>query len=347
MKKTALYEIHQNLGAKMVDYAGTWMPLQYSSILAEHEAVRTHAGLFDVSHMGELMIRGSGARAWLDHLLSCDVCNLQAGQVRYGLLNRDDGMPIDDLLVYALNNGFMLVINAANIESVCTWLRAHPDPHVSWEDASSQTGLIALQGPDSKAILEPLVAQPLPRRFRYLRTKLAGHDVLLSRTGYTGEDGFELYMETHALADLWTFLLNAGRAYAIQPAGLGARDSLRLEAGMPLYGHELGPYDGREAGLDFAIADKEFIGRNALAKQPRRVRIGLRSDARMIARQGDLVCLSGRVVGTVSSGTYSPTLKCPIAMAYVASADAKEAIYEVKGRKTAPFKRVSLPFVKK
>jgi len=332
-RETPLNGIHRALGARLIEFGGWQMPVSYRGIIDEHRAVRERAGLFDLSHMGELFLEGPGAGDGLAFALVSDPRRLAVGRAQYSLVCQADGGIIDDLIVYRLaEERFLVVANAANASTVSdvlveriTGFRAILD------DRSQATGLCAIQGPASAAILGPLTNLDLAtiRPYGVAEGQAAGIPALVARTGYTGEDGFELFVDWSRTPDLWSALAEAGRAAGLEPCGLGARDTLRLEAGMPLYGNELdrttNPY---EAGLGRVVKlDKpgDFVGRAALERlsraEPARRLTGLTITGRGIARHGYPVYRDERRTGTVTSGTQSPTLGKPIAMAYVAPAD--------------------------
>lgn len=329
LRRTPLYDWHVCHGGRMVDFAGWSMPLQYSSIVAEHQATRTGVGLFDVSHMGRLRFDGPGAGAFLDHVTSRSVCDLKSGRVRYSLITNESGGILDDVLVYRLADAaeqpyYLMVVNASNREKILDWLRPRiaGAADVTLTDVTVDWAMIAVQGPNALAAAQPLVEADLARLKYYQasETRIAGHGGIASRTGYTGEDGCELIVGSAAAPAVWQSLIAAGGT----AAGLGARDTLRLEAAMPLYGHELSedcnPY---QAGLAFAVdlEGRSFPGSDVLArlkddpKLPRR--IGLTIEGKRPAREGNTILHQGRTVGRVTSGTLSPTLGRPIAMGYV------------------------------
>jgi aminomethyltransferase len=325
-KRTALYEQHRSHGARMVEFAGWDMPVQYTGVIEEHTAVRARAGLFDVSHMGEIEIRGSGAGDACQRMTANDVRRLQDGQAQYTLICLPSGGIVDDVILYRFSaRRFFFCVNAANREAVAAWLVEHAG-EAEVIDRSDEYAQLALQGPRATTVLGRLTALALDRvrAFAFLEGRVAGQDVIVARTGYTGEDGWEIYCESPKAAPLWQALLEAGRGDGVVPAGLGARDTLRLEAALPLYGHELSrTTTPLEAGLDrFVRLDKgDFIGRAALEQQrrsgvPRRL-VGLVALDPGIPRQGYLLEHEGRVVGEVTSGTKSPTLGKPIALGYV------------------------------
>jgi len=317
-KRTVLYEKHLENGGKMVPFAGYMMPVQYpTGVIAEHQAVRTAAGLFDVSHMGEVKLTGPGAFAALQKLLTNDMAGLAVVGCRYSPMCNEDGGVVDDLIVYRLGEAdFLLVVNAANREKDVAWMRRWLPEDATLEDISDSMAELALQGPNAEGILAGLVqggAAALPEKsYTFVpRLTVAGTSCLVSRTGYTGEDGFELYCATADAPALWDALLAAGKNAGLIPCGLGARDTLRLEASMPLYGHEMDDtITPLEAGLPiFVKMDKpDFIGKAALEKRGpiTRRRTGLRVTGRGIAREGAPVYIGDRQVGIVTSGTQLP-----------------------------------------
>jgi aminomethyltransferase len=357
LRRTPLYETHRRLGARLVPFAGFEMPVQYGSILEEHRAVRERAGLFDVSHMGQIHLRGSSAVASAERLLSCPVASLRPGRVRYGLLCNEDGGVVDDVTVYRLgDDALFLCVNAANVEKDRAWIHERAAAGTGVHDASEATALLALQGPASARILERLSEAPLAgmRRFRFLEGKLAGRPALISRTGYTGSDGFELYLAANDAKALFDALLEAGRDAGLRPAGLGARDTLRLEAALPLYGHELdATTTPLEAGLERFVKLERggFVGAEALSRQlarglERRL-VGFELVGRGIARAGYPLTAEGGPVGTVTSGGPSPTLGRSIGLGYVPprlTGPGTHLDVLVRGRKV-PARVVVTPFV--
>jgi aminomethyltransferase len=332
-RETPLVAIHRELGARLIDFAGWSMPVQYRGILEEHRAVRERAGLFDLSHMGELFVLGGGAAEGLAAALVSDPRRLEVGRAQYSMICEPDGGIVDDLIVYRLaDERFLIVANAANAPTVSDHLAERlAGQRALLDDRSMATGLVAIQGPAAASILGPLTGIDLTalRYYAAAEGQVVGIPAIVARTGYTGEDGFELFVDWDHAAEVWTRLLEAGLPAGLEPAGLGARDTLRLEAGMPLYGNELdrttNPF---EAGLGRVVKldkDLEFVGRAALERQAREVPvkrlIGLTITGRGIARHGYPVTREGRRTGVVTSGTQSPTLGRPIAMAYVAPGD--------------------------
>ena len=350
LKRTALYDTHTALGGKMVEFAGYELPVQYSGILEEHRAVRTAAGIFDVSHMGEFFFEGEGAEAALNSLLSNDIRGMTDGRVRYSLLPNERGGAVDDVLVYRMNaEKFMVVVNGANVAKDEAHVRAHLSG-CGFRNESEKVSQMAVQGPASEKIMERVTEGTLPRKY-YTFTEdvsVGGRRVLISRTGYTGETGFEIYCENACAAEIYAVILAAGKEYGLIPCGLGARDTLRLEAGMPLYGHELGediPVD--EVGLDFAVKPEkgEFTGREAiLAHVPECERIGVKVAGRGIVRENCDIYADGVPVGRSTSGTHSPTLGCGIAMLRIKRGAEGALTADVRGR-MIPLERTGLPFV--
>jgi aminomethyltransferase len=325
MRRTPLFEKHEELGAKMVPFAGYEMPIQYEGIVAEHRAVRGRAGLFDLSHMGEFFFKGRGAGAALDRLVSSDIAGLDVGQARYGLLTNERGTIVDDVIVYRISNGdYMVVVNAANIAKDRAHVLAHLGEDVAFDDRSFGTALVAIQGPRAVEILASQTdadVRSLPS-FGVTQGRVAGARATLARTGYTGEDGFEIFVANADAARVWDALLAAGSAAGIKPIGLGARDTLRLEARFSLYGNDIDETtDPIEAGLGWTCKlEKEFTGRDVIAAKkaegPKRKIAGLVIQGG-VARHGHEVTHDGEVVGRVTSGTYGPTVEKNIALAYV------------------------------
>lgn len=330
--RTPLYARHVELGARMVEFAGFSMPVQYTSIIDEHAAVRDHAGLFDVSHMGQIHLAGSAALATAERLLTCRVDDLRPGRVRYGLLCNDEGGCVDDVTVYRESaDALFLCVNASNIAKDLAWIVDHAPREAGVEDRSEQTGLLALQGPASAKVLAAL-ARPSSGtktvgdlgRFTFARYELAGVPVVISRTGYTGSDGFEIYTPAAAVQSIFDALLEEGGTSGLVPAGLGARDTLRLEAAMALYGHELDDTTSPlEAGLERFVKRERggFIGATAIEEREARGRIrqlvGFVVEERGIARAGYPIAVGGEEIGIVTSGAPSPTLGKPIGLGYV------------------------------
>ncbi|MCG8589906.1 MAG: glycine cleavage system aminomethyltransferase GcvT [Proteobacteria bacterium] len=357
LRRTPLYAAHQRLGARLVPFAGYEMPVQYTSILEEHAAVRERAGIFDVSHMGQIRLSGATAMASGERLLSCSVSDLRPGRIRYGLLCNEDGGVVDDVTVYRTSDSSLLLcVNAANVDKDDAWIRAHVLPDTAVDNQSEDTGMLALQGPLSASVLLGLVGPELKtlRRFRFAELELGGARALVSRTGYTGSDGFEIYVDASAVAAVFDAVLEAGGPDGLIPAGLGARDTLRLEAALPLYGHELDDTTSPlEAGLErFVKRDRGgFIGAEAIerrAQAPERALAGFALDDRGIARAGYRLLHAGQPVGVVTSGAPSPTLGKNIGLGYLPpeqSAVGTEIEVEIRGR-GARAHVVDTPFVR-
>ncbi|HUZ37563.1 MAG TPA: glycine cleavage system aminomethyltransferase GcvT [Streptosporangiaceae bacterium] len=343
-RPTPLRAVHERLGATMTPFAGWLMPLRYGSEIAEHRAVRGAAGLFDLSHMGEIAVTGTGAGEALDYALTGHLSALTPGRARYTMICAPDGGVLDDLIVYRLTGTeFLVVANAANTAVVAAALQERAAGHEAQvRDRTGDYALIAIQGPLASGILAPLTDIGLDevRYYASHRAVVAGHPVLLARTGYTGEDGFELFTSPDDAEPVWNALAEAGGADGLVPAGLAARDTLRLEAGMPLYGNELGPdVTPFEAGLGRVVAfskPDEFVGRAALAERaaagPLRTLTGLTGGSRRVPRHGYPVLWDGQPCGIVTSGAPSPTLGVPIAMAYLDPATAELAGADGGGR---------------
>ncbi len=358
---TPLASRHAALGAKIVEFGGWLMPLQYSGIIEEHRAVRGRAGVFDLSHMGELFVEGPEAAAGLGYALSTDPAILTVGRAQYSMILLPDGGILDDLIVYRLGEErFMIVANAANAAAVSDALAERlAGRRAVLDDRTLDTALVAIQGPLAAEILAPLTDLALDgiRYYAIAEGRVADIPALVARTGYTGEDGFEVFVEFGAAGTIWDRLLEAGKARGTVPVGLGARDTLRLEAGMPLYGNELGPdTTPEEAGLGRVVhfgKVGDFVGRAALEKAaadgPRKKLVGLTLKARGIARRGYGVFSEDRRTGIVTSGTFSPTLSEPIAMAYVAPSNAEPGtILAVDIRdQRVPAEVVPLPFYRR
>jgi aminomethyltransferase len=359
--ETPLIERHRALGARLIEFGGWLMPLQYAGILEEHRAVRQRAGLFDLSHMGELIVEGPEAGEGLGYALITNPATLAVGRAHYSMICEPDGGIIDDLIVYRLGEDrFMVVPNAGNAAAVSDSLAERlAGRRAILDDQTLATALVAIQGPRAADVLTPLTDVDLGalRFYGAAAGRVADVDAVVARTGYTGEDGFELFVDAASGADVWDVLLAAGRNADVIPCGLGARDTLRLEAGMPLYGNELdaetNPY---EAGLGRVVKlDKpdDFVGRAALERVARdgvaRKLVGLVLRGRGIARHGYPIHADDRTTGVVTSGTQSPTLGEAIAMGYVATADAEPGTMidvEIRGQRV-PAEVVALPFYKR
>ena len=355
-KKTPLYDIHVEEGGKIVPFAGYLLPVQYGTgVIKEHMAVRQQCGLFDVSHMGEILFTGPTALDTLNHLLTNDYTSMPMNKVRYGVMCNDKGGTIDDLVIYKFGDEtYLAVVNAANRDKDYAHMAANVLPGTKCEDISDTVAQVALQGPKAPAILAKLVPDEFIPKGYYTAVPMAeigGMKCMISRTGYTGELGYEIYTHNENAPKLWKLLREAGEEFGLIPAGLGARDTLRLEAAMPLYGHEMDEeITPLEAGLDFGVkmGKEEFIGHDALvaAGAPKRVRIGLEVTGRGIIREHQDVFFGGRLIGHTTSGTHCPYLGKAIAMALVSAGAVKEGDEveaDVRGRKVAA-KVVPLPF---
>ncbi|MHC4878734.1 MAG: glycine cleavage system aminomethyltransferase GcvT [Planctomycetota bacterium] len=358
--QTVFHDWHVDHGGRMVEFGGWHMPVQYSTIVEEHNAVRNAVGVFDVAHMGRLRFDGPDACQCLDHLLTNDVTKLQPGQVRYSLVTNETGGILDDVLVYRLDaDSYMLVVNASNREKIINWIETHHDGFdAGMTDQSDSHPMLALQGPRAVDVIQALGCGTAAAMKYYSITAatVGGFDVLLSRTGYTGEDGFEVIIESNSALALLEKICEAGEPLGLQPAGLGCRDTLRLEAAMPLYGHELNEQtDPLAAGLGFAVKLEagNFIGRDALLavrdSTTSRVRVGLKLEGRRIAREGAEIVAADDVVGEVTSGTFSPTLNESIAMGYVDRRYSDTGIpleIDIRGKRIAA-RTVDLPFYRR
>lgn len=364
LKRTPLYPLYAEYGAKTIDFGGWDLPVQYGGIQREHDAVRERVGLFDVSHMGEFWVSGPRAAAFLQRVATNDIGKLEVLQAQYSLLCTPQGGVVDDLLVYRLaEDRFMLVVNASNIDKDFAWLTAHlgdDAPQVELIDASADTALLALQGPRAVDVLASVTDAPVRElgSFRLLAEVQVGEAVaLVSRTGYTGEDGFELYVRSEDAMKVWKLLLEAGQTHGIEPIGLGARDTLRFEAKLPLYGQELSEtISPLEAGLGFFVKlDKgDFIGRDALAAQKAqglgRKLVGIEMIDRGIPRSHyPVLAPDGTRIGEVTTGTQSPTYKRNVGLALLDTAFTAldtEVLVEIRG-KLLKAKVVSAPFYKR
>ena len=364
MQATTLHDVHVAHGAKMIDFAGWRMPVQYGPILEEVMTVRQRTGLFDLGHMGRLSVVGPDAVALLDRLVTCHVAKIPNGAIRYGLACREDGNPLDDLLVYRTGpEDVFVVANASNKDAVLAWFLHHAKgARVKISDHTSELAMLALQGPSSEAALQPLVEGFDLKQLGYYKfafATVAGMpNIRISRTGYTGEDGFELYFPDAESVRVWRLLLEAGAEQGLAPIGLGARDTLRLEAGMPLYGHEIdAEHNPVEAGLMFGISFKEekgdWIGRAALTRvkeHPTRTLVGLVTDGKRAPREGYDLVHGDTVVGRVCSGAVSPTLGknigsgyLPVALAAELKASGGTIDMDLRGKRQA-CNVVDLPF---
>ena len=362
MKKTALYSWHKEAGAKIIDFCGYLMPVQYSGIIAEHQAVRTSAGLFDVSHMGNFYLKGSRSLDFLQFMTTNDATAIENGQAQYTLMLYPDGGVVDDLIIYRVNHEtWFIVVNAGNMEKDFDWLEKHMQKFegVSIEDHTDRLSLIALQGPKSMDILQRVFPSSVCENlspFRFRKTGFQGSDVIVACTGYTGEKGVEISVPNESAVNLWESIMKEGGEFGIQPVGLGARDTLRLEMGYPLYGHEItrdtNPIEVRLKWVT-KFGKGDFIGRDACIeadRNPERTLVGFVMEERAIPRQGYTLYNSNeKQVGKVCSGTMSPTLQNPIGIAHVLRGGMEPGtpvFMEVRNRRFRG-KVVKLPFVKR
>jgi aminomethyltransferase len=363
LAKTSLHTLHLQLGARMVPFAGFDMPVQYAGVLEETRNVRKSCGLFDVSHMGQFVVHGKRALEEVAKLVTNDVKKMHLGQAQYNMLCNPEGGVIDDLVVYRRSEKEVYIcVNASNRAADFAWMKSRLSAEVSFEDQSEHTALIALQGPAAESILSELISPELVKSLKYYHAadaEVLGVKCYLSRTGYTGEDGFELYIDGSKAPVLWEALLERGRKDHLIPCGLGARDTLRLEMGYPLHGHELSPtISPLSAGLGWTVKLKRadtFVGQEFLKQQaaagPEKVLKAFVVQDRRIARQGYKIAVDAdgkpRTVGEVSSGTFSPHLNCPIALGFVdrSVADHTKFFVEIRDAFVAA-ETVKLPFVK-
>ncbi len=358
-RKTPLYDVHVAEGGKIVPFGGYLLPVQYGTgVIKEHMAVRTAAGLFDVSHMGEFVFSGPGALATLNHLLTNDFTVMETGRVRYSAMCYEDGGTVDDLVIYKFGEeSYLAVVNAANREKDWKHMSANLLPGTNAEDISDTVAELALQGPNAPAIMAKLLPDgSIPKKYysAIRRVTISGMECMISRTGYTGELGYEIYTKAVNAEALWRTLRDAGKEFGLIPCGLGARDTLRLEASMPLYGHELSEtITPLECGLQFAVKlDKpEFIGKDALLRlgTPQRIRVGIAMSGRGIAREHQPVFCGDEQIGMTTSGTHAPLLGKAIAMAMVDvahSAVGTQVDVEIRGKRIAA-EIVAMPFYKR
>jgi aminomethyltransferase len=362
LKETPLADIHRQAGARMVDFAGWNMPVQYRSIIKEHMAVRQAVGLFDVSHMGEFIVKGKGAKQFIQHVIGNDLEKLQKPNTAlYTQFVNENGGTVDDLIVYRRENDYLLVVNAGNIDKDWQWLEkfAPKFSDIQLINESDKIALLALQGPKSAALMKDIAGEQaanLPY-FHYGHSTIGGTKVSFGRTGYTGEDGFEIFVDVSQVADLWQKIIKAGASYGIEPCGLGARDTLRLEACLPLYGHELDDETSPlEAGLAFSVGlDKsEFIGKDKLLIQKKnglkKKLVCLVSESKALPRQGYAIKAAAEAppIGIITSGSQGIAVGYPIAMGYVPPEYAvvgKQLYIDIRGV-AVPSKVVARPFYK-
>jgi aminomethyltransferase len=351
-RQTALHEKHVAAGAKMVDFFGWAMPISYRGIVAEHDRVRTTAGVFDVSHMGQLVVSGPDALQAVELVTTNRASSLKEGRVQYSIMCYENGGIVDDVLVYRLSDRFMLVVNASNCDKDFEWIRSNISGNVTLEDHSFDTQLVAIQGPRAEAVLAKIVDADLSTIAYYHSAQVAvlGRETLVSRTGYTGEDGFEIYCAHAQAGDVWDALLEAGSEWNVEPIGLGARDTLRLEMGYHLYGQDIDETRTPvEAGLSWVVktGKGDFIGREAILakmKDDARVRlVGFELKARGVPRPGYRILAGGEDVGVVTSGTHSPSVKKGIGLGYVGPGAGEDLDIEIRGR-PVPAGVVETPF---
>ena len=359
LKRTVFHDWHVAHNGRMVEFGGWDMPVQYSTIVEEHNAVRNKAGLFDIAHMGRLEFTGPEACRFLDWLLTNDVTKLEVGQVRYSLVTNEQGGVLDDVLVYRFPNRYMLVVNASNREKIVSWITQHLGGFdVQFQDLTLTHAMLAIQGPLATRVMAALdcgVADSLGY-YTVTDSEVLDEPAIVSRTGYTGEDGFEIIVANEIAGSLWHRVVEAGEPIGLKAAGLGCRDTLRLEAAMPLYGHELNEdTDPITAGLNFAVKLKagDFIGRSALKAVQligrKKTRVGIELTGRRIAREGAAILSGESTIGEVTSGTFSPTLEKPIGMAYVKNDFAEIGTpleVDIRGKREAATV-VALPFYKR
>jgi len=361
MKKTKFYALHEKAGAKIVEFAGFLMPIQYSSIIAEHKSVRESVGVFDVSHMGEVFVEGKNALDFVQHITINDASKLISGRVQYSAMCYEHGGIVDDLLVYKIaDDKFMLVINASNTQKDFDWMNKNNKFEVELKNLSDDYSLLAVQGPNSKMVVQKALDLNLDdlEYYHFKEIEIEGLNLLISRTGYTGELGYEIYFvgdETQA-EKIWNLLFETGEEFGIKPVGLGARDSLRLEMGYCLYGNDIDQTTNPlEAGLGWItkLKKNEFIGKDELVKVKEnginRKLTPLISEEKAFPRKGYDITISGKKIGEITSGTVSPVLEKPIALAYVQTEYSPEGTnlnFSIRG-KEIPAKVTKLPFVSK
>lgn len=359
LRKTPLSHAHHGLNARMVDFSGWSMPVQYTSILEEHKAVREKAGIFDISHMGELEIKGAGARDFLSYLVPSDISKLEEGNILYSALLNDRGGIIDDLLIYMISpTRYFICVNASNTRKDFEWIsgQAVGFTDVEVTDLSRDYGMLSIQGPNAESLMGLFVPYPLAKLgyYQFVTTTIDETNILLSRTGYTGEDGFEIYVRWRDTPLIWERIMSRGKSFGLKPIGLGARDTLRLEMRYPLHGHDINedttPY---EAGLGWIVKlDKgDFLGKEALVRQKeegvKRKLVGIQIVDKGIPREGYPIMKHGQKVGVVTSGTLSPTLNKGIALGYVPSELSQVGVtlgVDIRGKDTEAVV-VKTPFV--
>ncbi|GHH96972.1 glycine cleavage system aminomethyltransferase GcvT [Neobacillus kokaensis] len=361
LKRTPLFDVYKEYRGKTIDFGGWELPVQFSSIKEEHEAVRTKAGLFDVSHMGEIEVKGTDSLAYLQKMMTNDISKVKNGAAQYTAMCYETGGTVDDLLVYKMEEEhYLLVVNASNIDKDYEWLERHIEGDVSLKNLSETTAQVALQGPLAQKVLQKLTSTDLSSIsfFKFQQdVEISGKKALVSRTGYTGEDGFEVYCQADDVVEIWKAILEAGKEEGVIPCGLGARDTLRFEANLALYGQELSAeISPLEAGIGFAVKlnkEADFIGKTALAKQkengvPRKI-VGIEMIDRGIPRHGYPIYKGEELIGEVTTGTQSPTLKKNIGLALISSENAvldSELEVEIRGKRLK-VKIIPTPFYKR
>jgi aminomethyltransferase len=362
LKRTPLYEVYKEYGGKTIDFGGWELPVQFSSIKEEHEAVRTRAGLFDVSHMGEVIVTGPDSLNYLQKMLTNDISKVKNGGAQYNAMCYENGGTVDDLLVYKIeDNHYLLVVNASNIEKDFKWLQDHLEGNVSIDNLSEKMAQLALQGPLAEKVLQKLAGDSDLSKISFFKfqqeVKIDGKNALVSRTGYTGEDGFEIYCDASEAVDLWKAILSAGEEEGVVPCGLGSRDTLRFEATLALYGQELSPeISPLEAGIGFAVKlnkEADFIGKEALKQQKAmgtaRKLVGIEMIDRGIPRHGYPVYKGDELIGEVTTGTQSPSLKKNIGLVLIKNEHTgldSEIEVEIRGKRLKA-RVVPTPFYKR
>ncbi len=359
MKRTPFYELHKQCGGKIVPFAGYEMPVHYAGIIEEHKAVRNAVGVFDVSHMGEFFVSGENALSFLQKITVNDVSKLSPGKAQYSAMCYDDGGIVDDLLVYMLaENEYMIVVNASNIEKDFDWMKKFSPADVRFENKSDETALLAIQGPKSLETLQKLTAVDLKSisYYNFVKGSVDGIEMIISRTGYTGELGFEIYFSVQYAEKIWNALFTAGKEFGITPIGLGARDTLRLEMGYCLYGNDIDQTTNPiEAGLGWItkLSKQDFNAKTVLEKiksdGPKRKLVGMALQEKAVPRHGYSIIVNGESAGVVTSGTFAPSLEKGIAMGYIAvpHCEIGSAVFiDVRG-KLFEAAVVQLPFLKK
>ena len=355
--RTPFYDNHIKYGGKMVPFAGYSLPIQYVGLVVEHNAVRQAAGIFDVSHMSEIFIEGEDALSFVNLVFSNDFTNMESGRVRYAVMMNDNGGIVDDMVLYKESDKkFIVVGNGANREKDVNWIKSKHTGNVEINDLSDNYAQLAIQGPKSRAIVAKVVEEGhIPAKYySFLHGKVAGKEAIISQTGYTGEHGYEIYVAPEVACEVWEALMEAGKEEGLVPCGLGSRDTLRLEAAMPLYGHEMSDeINPLEAGLAFAVKLKKenFVGKKALEAigDTGRCRVGIKVTGKGIARENNEILVDGNVVGVTTSGTHAPYLGYPIAMGYIQNEYAEvgtKIVINVRGRMVEA-EIAPMPFYKK